>query len=108
MNTITREELAKLLDRNNPEGRKSIHLLDVSSREKFAKEHIDGALNVPLEEAENKKESALPTDRVVVCYGESPEDAEKAAAIYAAMGYKTRVYREGLAAWKEADLPIVG
>lgn len=104
MNPISLDELKALC--KSPEGRKSLYIIDASPRERFEKEHVAYSFNVPLEELAHKKESALPKDRLVVCYGASPEEAEKAAACYAAIGYQARVFREGLDAWKAADLPV--
>lgn len=106
MTDITIDELAKLC--KYPETRKTLHIIDVSSKDHFAKEHIAYAFNVPLEALENKKESGLPPDRIVVVYGETPEDAEKGAKTYEALGFRVRVYREGLAPWRAAELPLAG
>ena len=104
MTAISLDELAKLC--KDPETRKTLHIIDVSSKEHFAKEHIAYAFNVPLEDLEKKKESGLPPDRTVVVYGENPEDAAKGAEKYRSMGYKVLVYQEGVAAWRAAELPV--
>jgi rhodanese-related sulfurtransferase len=104
MKTISLEELAKLCKAS--ETRKTLHIVDVSAREKFAREHIAYSFNVPLEDLEKKKESGLPPDRTVVVYGETAEDANKGAEVYQKMGYKTVVFQEGLSAWKAAELPV--
>lgn len=104
MKALSLEELSSLCKQG--ETRKTLHIVDVSPKEKFAREHIAYAFNVPLEDLEKKKESGLPPDRTVVVYGESAEDAEKGAAVYHAMGYKVAVFKEGVAAWRAAELPV--
>jgi rhodanese-related sulfurtransferase len=104
MKTISLEELSKLC--KQADTRKTLHIVDVSPKERFAKEHIAYAFNVPLEDLEKKKESGLPPDRTVVVYGESPEDAAKGAEAYQKMGYRVVVFQEGVAAWRAAELPV--
>ena len=104
MKVLSLEDLAALCKKG--ETRKTLHIVDVSPKEKFAREHIAYAFNVPLEDLEKKKESGLPPDRLVVIYGESAEDAEKGAAVYQAMGYRVAVFKEGVTAWRTAELPV--
>jgi rhodanese-related sulfurtransferase len=104
MKVLSLEELSALCKK--PETRKTLHLVDVSPKERFVREHIAYAFNVPLEDLEKKKESGLPPDRTVVVYGESAEDAEKGALVYQAMGYQVAVFKEGVAAWRAAELPV--
>lgn len=103
MQAIAIDELKKIC--KDPVLRKSLALIDVSSHQQFEREHAAYSFHVPLEGLEKKKESGLPKDRLVVCYGPSAEDAEKAAAIYRSLGFQARAFREGLEAWKSADLP---
>lgn len=101
---ISLEELIALC--KEPLRRKALHIIDVSPAEQYHRGHIAYSFGVPLDEIEKKRESALPPDRTVVIYGASPEDAEKAAAIYVDAGFKVRVFKDGLAAWKRADQPV--
>jgi len=82
-------------------------IVDVRSPSSYSKEHIKGAVNIPLEELD-KRLSEIPRDRPVILYCGSRECKASyyASRKLAAAGY-TNIYRfvDGLKGWKEAGLP---
>ena len=82
-------------------------LLDVSDPAEFASGHPAGARNVPLAKLEKStelpKNKALPV--VVVC--RTGSRASRGVAILHKLGYENaRPLGGGLAAWREANLPV--
>ncbi len=91
--------------------------VDVRSAQDFAKGHIPGAINIPVEEIQQKW-NTLPRNQVIVFYegGErsgSPDDvcafSRAAARIALSNGFdkaRVKVYQEGLKGWESAGLPV--
>jgi rhodanese-related sulfurtransferase len=82
-------------------------LIDVSEPEEFARGHANGARNVPLGRLEGAKE--LPSNKalplIVVC--PTGARAGRAVALLRKAGYERAHSLEGgLAAWREANLPV--
>ena len=82
-------------------------LIDVSEPTEFAAAHAAGSKNAPLASLESSntlpKNKALPV--VVLCT--TGARANRAVAILRRLGYdKTSALAGGLAAWREANLPI--
>jgi rhodanese-related sulfurtransferase len=82
-------------------------LIDVCEPAEFAAGHPVGARSVPLGSLESSK--ALPANKalpvVVVC--QTGARASRAAATLRKLGYENaKVLAGGLAAWREANLPI--
>jgi len=83
-------------------------VVDVSEAEEFAAGHIVGARNVPVGQLEQRlpetvKNKALPV--ILVC--PNGARAQRALAVAKTLGYeKAVVLAGGLAAWKEANLPV--
>lgn len=102
--TITRDELAKMLS-----GGEKFKLVDVLSKESFAKEHIRGAISLPLEEIEKKAGKILnKNDKIVVyCASFECQASTKAAERLLSLGYKDVLdYKGGLKDYNEANLPL--
>jgi rhodanese-related sulfurtransferase len=81
--------------------------VDVRDPAEFAASHVVGARNVPMASLETAKE--LPTNKalplVVVCA--SGARASKAVGILRKRGFENaRPLSGGLAAWREANLPL--
>ena len=73
---------------------KDFILVDVDAAGKFKEEHIDGAVNVPLEDIENRKKE-IPTDKLIVIYchcGEVASIAMAAVKKLSEMGFNNVVY----------------
>jgi rhodanese-related sulfurtransferase len=82
-------------------------LIDVSEPAEFAAGHAAGARNVPLGKLDSSKE--LPSNKalplIVVC--PTGARAGRAAAILRKLGYERAVALSGgVAAWREASLPV--
>jgi rhodanese-related sulfurtransferase len=99
--TISTEKLRSL--RKGTEG---FVLIDLVDRDGFAKDHIPGARNVPLDtpdfpKAVADKAAGCKTRRIVL-YG-SAEDSAKACRLLTAANFTNVVdYEGGLAAWNES------
>jgi len=87
-------------------------VVDVLSAASFAKNHIPGAINVPLGRLERELDgyfAKLAKDRPIVVYCASAKchASTKAAELLMARGFtKVMDYQDGLAGWQEAKLPI--
>lgn len=63
-------------------------LVDIDAPREFAKHHIDGAVNVPLDELEERAPAVVPDRRVVVVYGNSEVRAARGASRLRKLGYE--------------------
>lgn len=83
-------------------------VVDVCGADEFAKSHIKGAVNVPLDELETRLSKAVKnksTPLIMVCAAGAR--AKRAQAIAQKLGYeKVHSLHGGLKAWKEANLPV--
>ena len=89
-------------------------LVDARSSDSFAKEHIAGALPLPLEEARRSGSPLLdkvPTDAVIIAYcnGFSCHDSMDLGKILIKAGYSSvYVFEGGLPEWRDAGYPVAG
>jgi len=74
-------------------------LLDVRTREEFAEKHIDGALNIPVQELEQRLEEVGAKDRPVVVYCRSGARSDRAMKLLKAEGWKTVENLGPMSAW---------
>ena len=88
--------------------------VDVRTPDQFQSGHIPGALNMPIDSFEQEWKR-LPKDKTIVLYegGLSPGDicafSRSAGRVLLSQGFEfsdVNVYRDGLAGWKKAGLPI--
>ena len=83
-------------------------VVDVCDAEEFANGHIKGAVHVPLDQLEAKLPSSVKnksTPLILVCA--SGIRSKRAQAVAQKLGYeKVHSLQGGLAAWKEANLPV--
>jgi len=83
-------------------------VIDVCSPEEFAASHINGAVNVPLDQLEARLPSAVKNKSlplILVCAAGSR--SKRAQAMAQKLGYeKVHSLQGGLNAWKEANLPV--
>ncbi|HTX44114.1 MAG TPA: rhodanese-like domain-containing protein [Methanocella sp.] len=89
------------------EGGEPFILLDVRSREDYAKEHIKGAKSLPLDELDRAKQLFKPGDPIITyCDSFVCSASSSAAKILSRMGFtNVRDFKGGLREWKMNDLP---
>lgn len=98
---ISREELRQRLQ----EG--AMTLLDVRSPQEFAQGHLPGAINIPLEELEQRlAELAADQELVAYCRGPYCVLSQNAAALLRAKGFKVRRLDQGFTDWQAAGLRV--
>lgn len=103
---ITRDELLQMQSSGQ-----EVKLVDVLEREHFVKEHIPGAISLPVNEiAEGASKTLNKGDTVVVyCASFDCQASTIAAEKLIALGYKNVWdYKGGLKDYKEANLPLEG
>ncbi len=91
------------------EEKDSVIALDVRDADSFAKEHIPGAINIPLADLP-KRFSQIPRDKTIVtyCWTVTCHLATKAALELAEHGYKVLELVGGIGEWKKGGLPVEG
>lgn len=93
-------ELATRLEKDG----ENVILSDVRAADEFSKEHIPGAINIPLEALADKAKDFKKSQRIIV-YGEthSDEASNRAAELLEQMGFrKVSDFDGGVYAWKQA------
>ncbi len=103
---ITRDELMQMIS----SGQK-FKLVDVLEASHYEKEHIQGAISLPVNEIEKKAKKLLKKDETVVVYCASfdCQASTNAAEKLLSLGYKHVLdYKGGLKDYKEANLPLEG
>lgn len=102
--TITTEELRQAIDAGE------VVVLEALPRPYFDKEHLPGALNLPLDDLDVLAAQLVPDrDAAVVtyCSNEACGNSGVAANRLSALGYTdVRKYPGGKQAWTEAGLPV--
>jgi rhodanese-related sulfurtransferase/DNA-binding transcriptional ArsR family regulator len=103
LESITREELLRRMRED------SIVLLDVRPEDEFAAGHLPQAINIPVEELENRL-AELPREKLVVAYcrGIRCVLSADALAILKARGWIARRFELGFPDWLDAGLAIEG
>ncbi|MEW6009072.1 MAG: rhodanese-like domain-containing protein [Candidatus Omnitrophota bacterium] len=102
---ITREQLFDMLKEAK------LKLVDVLDREHFQKEHIKGAMSLPINEIENSADKLLDKNDLIVvyCANFQCQASTKAAEKLISLGFKNVLdYKGGLEEYKAADLPLEG
>lgn len=84
-----------------------VTVLDVRPPEEYAQGHVAGALNVPLEQLQERLRD-LPPDREVVAYCRGPWCvlSFEAVARLRQAGFTARRLEDGLPEWRRAGLPV--
>lgn len=62
-------------------------LIDVRAEKEFAKEHINGAINLPLPRIEEKADGAVPVGKIIIVYGEDELEGFQAGVRLHDLGY---------------------
>ncbi len=84
--------------------------IEVLSEEDYSKGHILGAINIPLDQLENKAPSLLDKDETIVVYcgSYSCGASTKAAKILLDMGYKNVLdFKASKKGWVDAGFPLI-
>ncbi len=99
---ISLQHLKRMQETGEP-----FRLIDVRSREDYVKEHIGGAIHIPLEEIERARELLKPSDNIITyCESFVCSASSSAAVKLMRMGFgNVRDYKGGLREWKMNDLP---
>lgn len=83
-------------------------VIDVRSAAEYATEHVPGAVNIPFDEVASRI-SEVDAEHGVALYCMVGPRARKGEAALLAAGHASVLHLEGgLAAWKEAGLPVEG
>ena len=101
---ISAEELKKRLD-----SRQKPVVVEVLGKEEFEKGHIPGAINIPVDELQERaeKELARNSEIVVYCSSFSCHASGNAAHLLRHMGYENvKEFSGGKRAWVLAGFPL--
>jgi rhodanese-related sulfurtransferase len=96
---LTRKQLVELLDSGE-----NVKLVDVLSREHYEKEHIPGAISIPLEKLKGDAVKYLKkNDRIIVyCASFQCQASSRAAELLSSMGFTDASdYEGGIQDYKE-------
>ena len=82
-------------------------LLDVRPRQEFEAGHLRGAINIPIDELQNRQ-GELPRDRQIVtyCRGEYCLFADEAAELLRANGFDVARLEGGWPEWQSEGRPV--
>lgn len=105
METLLKKELSVAELRGALVGRPNTAIVDVRSPTEFATGHIAGALNVPLQELEARRDDLPCEELVLVC--ERGMRAGAAQTMLLPCIPEARVLTGGMHAWRAAGLPVV-
>lgn len=89
------------------EGSEPYRLVDVRGKEDYDKEHIRGAMSLPLDDL-GKAKSLFKPDELIIVYCDSfvCSASSSAAKMLAGMGFhNVRDYKGGVREWKMGGLP---
>lgn len=81
-------------------------LLDVRKQKDYDKEHIDGALNIPLNKL-NKKLKVLPKNQPIVCVCWDGVRSREATFLLKNAGYNASYLVGGVKAWRREGGDVV-
>lgn len=101
LEAMSRDELVQRLQEQ------SVTLLDVRSHEEYALGHLPGAINLPLEELEQRL-AELPREQEIIAYCRGPWCVLSGAAVTALRerGFKVRRLNSGFPDWQAAGLRV--
>lgn len=102
METLTSSELIQKIEQGE------VTVLDVRPRAEYEEGHIAGALNMPVEELEERIEE-LPKNREIVAYCRGPfcVFADDAVELLTQKGLNAKRLGEGFPEWVLDELPVV-
>lgn len=86
-------------------------LIDVRSNDDFDKEHISGAINIPLAQLRQRAKKDLSTNQRIVIYGTTHDESSSndASKLLEELGFrKVADFDGGIEAWKRAGFLTEG
>lgn len=97
---------AKMLDYYTD--RPDVFLIDLRSPEAYAHSHIQGAVNIPYEQLEERNDlvNIFPKEKLFVLYCDRGAASMKAARHLARLGYRSRSVIGGFRAYRGRKLVI--
>ena len=102
---ISKETLSKwMADQDN------LLIIDVLSAQSYNQAHIKGAVNIPLQQLEQRAATLDKNRKIVVyCANYQCHASTDAAELLGGLGFKdVSDYKGGIKEWKEAGLPLAG
>lgn len=107
--------IGRFVDYRHPEdlfaeitaGASNIVIVDARYRETFAREHLPGAINLPVREIDERTTARLSRDAeyVVYCWNASCHASTKAAQRLESLGFRVKELHGGLQDWKKQGYP---
>jgi rhodanese-related sulfurtransferase len=88
-------------------GTPNLVIVDARYRETFAREHLPGAINLPVREIDERTTAHLSRDAeyVVYCWNASCHASTKAARRLESLGFRVKELHDGLQGWKKQGYP---
>lgn len=83
-------------------GRSDALIIDLRGEEAYAESHITGAVNIPYDELDNRKN--LPGNKTLVFYCDRGGASMMAAKAFVRRGYRTRSVVGGFSAYRGRNL----
>ena len=85
-------------------------VVDARRADAFAAAHVPGARHLPLAAIDEHTTADIPRDAVVVtyCWGPHCNGATKAAARFAALGFRVKEMLGGIAGWQMEGYELAG
>jgi rhodanese-related sulfurtransferase len=84
----------------------NITVVDVREAEDFEKEHVPGAINLPMEKWQSLEGLQKDKTNIVYCYTQTCHLAAKACRLFANRGYPVMEMDGGFKAWKDYELDV--
>ena len=84
---------------------KNVQIVDVRAAEDFAKGHVPGAINLPIDQVNAPQGLSKDKQTVLYCYSHVCHLAARAAVELAGQGYPVMEMDGGFDAWTKMDLP---
>lgn len=87
----------------------NVVVLDVRTASEFAEGHLERAINIDYHQNDflEKAKATLPHGKKIAVYCRSGRRSSGAATKLSEDGYKLVNLKGGIAAWKEADMPVM-
>lgn len=83
-------------------GRMDALIIDLRDKEAYAENHVAGAVNIPYEELENRRD--LPLNKTLVFYCDRGGASMAAAREFVRRGYRTRSVIGGFSAYRGRNI----